>query len=219
MPSSIGSSPVLRVERPEMARLLLEQSTLKLLSPFVGRQRSASGAAQELGMPVNTLLYQIKRLLDAGLLEVAEERKRAGRAVKHYRAVAEAFFVPYELTPLETPQALLEAEHAPRERRLVEGLVRAGLEVLEQGEPVWGARIALEHGRLTASNSIGPNSSWNFLDPTAPAIADWWAEGVQLEFEDAKALQAEMCDLIERYRSRSGPQSYIVRLGMAPVSE
>lgn len=218
MPDTFGSRHKLRVEQSETARLLLEPATLAMLSPFVGRERAAAEVARELAMPLNTLLYGLKQLLKVGLIEVAREERRAGRAIKFYRAVAEAFLLPYAATPAETPEMLLEQEHAPRQKRLIRGLVQAAYRELDtQGERVWGVRVELEGGRLAVRNAIGPDSTWNFLDPDAPALVDLWAEDVTLDFEEAKALQKELCDLIGRYRAKSGQQGYIVRLGMAPL--
>ena len=58
----------------------------------------------------------------------------------------------------------------------------------------------------------------NFLDPSAPAIMDWWAQDLQLEYEDAKTMQAELCDLLERCRKKSGQQGYMLRLAIAPIT-
>lgn len=222
MPQPFGSRPLrpeLRVEAPEVARKLLEPATLKVLSPFVGAARTASEVARELETPLNTLLYGLKGLLKVGLIEITHEEPRAGRAVKTYRAVAEAFFVPYAVTPAETPEALLTQEHAPRQARLIQGLVGATYSELDaQGEHVWGVRVGLEAGRLTVKNAVGPESPWNFLDADAPALVDLWAEDVTLDFEEAKALQKELCSLLERYRAKRGQQGYIVCLGMAPLS-
>ncbi len=97
-------------------------------------------------------------------------------------------------------------------------MVRAAQGELDaQGERVWGVRVGLEAGRLAVRSAIGPDSSWNFLDPDAPAIVDLWAEDVTLDFDEAKALQKELCSLLERYRAKRGQQGYIVRLGMAPL--
>jgi DNA-binding transcriptional ArsR family regulator len=207
------------VEQLEVATALLEPTTLAVLSPFVQQERSPAGVARELGMPLNSLMYQIKRLLALKLLCVSRVEARAGRATKYYRAVAETFFVPYHLTAAETPELLLEQETAPRQKRLVQSLVAAAQRELDgRGERVWGLQVALEGERLVARNAIGPDSDWNFLSPTAPALLDWWAEDIQLGFKDAKTMQAELCDLLMRYRAKSGQQAYILRLAMAPIT-
>ena len=221
MPQPFSSRPnscELRIENREVARRLLEPTTLRVLAPFVGRSRAASAVARELETPLNTLLYQLRGLLEVGLLEVVREERRAGRAIKLYQAVADAFLLPYAVTPAETPEVLLAQEHAPRQERLIQSLVRAAYgELGAQGERVWGVRVGLEGGRLTVQNATGPQSSWNFLDERAPALVDLWAEDITLDFAEAKALQKELCDLFGRYRAKRGQQSYIVRLGMAPL--
>jgi len=45
---------------------------------------------------------------------------------------------------------------------------------------------------------VRPDTDWNFLDPQAPAIVDYWLQDVQVDFAQAKQLQREMCELVER---------------------
>lgn len=201
------------------AELLMDERARRALSPFVGRERTAAGAAEELEIHLNTLLYQVRRLVDAGLLRVTRQERRAGRAVKHYRAVAEHFVVPYHLTRAETPEMLLAQEHAGPEARLRRGLIHAGLELInQQGPEGVGIQVVLEGARLVLKNIVGPDSEWNFLDPEAPAMVDYWQEDVQLDFEEAKRLQAELCMIFARYKTRRGGQVYTLRLALAPRS-
>ena len=215
----VRSRKNLSVKQAQVAAALLEPITLLVLAPFVLSERAPSSVASELGMPLNSLLYQINRLRELDLLEISRVESRAGRAIKYYQAVAESFYIPYHLTPAETPEALLEQETIPRQKRLIRNLVRSAQYALDKrGETVWGIQVALEGQKLVMRNAIGPDSEWNFLDPTAPAILDFWAQDFKLEFEDAKTMQAELCALLERYRAKSGQQGYIVRLAMAPIT-
>ncbi|MDQ3397540.1 MAG: hypothetical protein M3511_07175, partial [Deinococcota bacterium] len=75
-----------------------------------------------------------------------------------------------------------------------------------------------EGARLVLKNIVGPDSEWNFLDPEAPAMVDYWQEDVQLDFEEAKRLQAELCMIFARYKTRRGGQVYTLRLALAPRS-
>jgi hypothetical protein len=43
------------------------------------------------------LHYHLSHCLRLGLVEIVREQRRAGRAVKYYRAAAKSFFVPAEL--------------------------------------------------------------------------------------------------------------------------
>ena len=220
MLSDVRSSQTLHVQDAAQAELLFDERPRRVLAPFVGHADTASRAADSLGMPLNSLLYQVRRLLDAKLLTVVREERRGGRAVKHYRATAERFIVPYALTPAETPEVLLAAQHAEPDARLRRNLVRAGLELLEQqsAEGV-GVQVVLDGPRLVLRNMVGPDAEWNFLAPTAPAMVDYTLEDVHLDFAEAKALQAELCALVARYRVKRGGQPYTLRLAMAPQGQ
>lgn len=212
-----GSRTTWQVSDAEQAQALFDARLRRILSPFVGHEQTANQAASLLGMPLNSLLRGVHRLLDAGLLRVERVEKRAGRAVRHYRAVADRFVVPYALTPAETPEALLAAEHAGPEARLRRGLVQAGLEVLHlQGEGLAGVQAVMDGPRLVLKNMVGPDAEWNFLDPQVPALVDYWLEDLRLDFEQAKRLQAELCEVFTRYRGQRGAQVYTLRLALAP---
>lgn len=53
--------------------------------------------------------YRAKTFLDSGLLKVVREEKRAGLPVKIYRSIADAFFIPFELS-----------NHADQEGQMIE---------------------------------------------------------------------------------------------------
>ena len=203
------------VKSPEAAVMLLDVKWRRVLSAFT-RARRPSDVAKVLEIGLTTLMYQIERLVQVGLLVVTREESAGRRMRRRYQTSAARFFVPYELTPAETPERLLRAEWAAWEERLARGLARAGRKELDgQGLPVWGVRIERVGAGLEVRNAIGPDSTWNFLEAGAPALVDLWGD-VRLSFEDAKALQHELCDLFGRYAARSGAQDYVLRLGLAP---
>lgn len=82
----------------------------------MGQSRPAKEAAKLLEVKLTTLLYQLKRLCSLGLLEY-EDIPRAGRPVRYYRAKQKVFFVPYRVSPYDTPEAWLlrEYEHVERD--------------------------------------------------------------------------------------------------------
>lgn len=218
MPQTFGNSPELEVSDPQMAEMLLEEKALRILSPFVSSERTALSVAEELAMPLNSLLYQVKRLMGVGLLEISRSERRAGKALKYYRSVAQRFVVPYNLTSAINPKILLHLEHAAWEERLIDGLVRAGMDSFDaQGKPAFGLRVVLEGGRLVHKNVAGPESEYSLIAPEAPAIVDYWIGDVGLSFVEAKVLQRELCDLVARYRGRKGGGRYLLRVALAPV--
>ena len=85
-------------------------------------ETSVSAAAQVLGCSVQAMHYRVKQLLAAGLLEVAREEKRAGRSIKHYRAVSDAFFVPDNLTPYADLEERLLRTYLPTVKTISKGI-------------------------------------------------------------------------------------------------
>jgi len=87
------------VSDPRAAKLLSDPEWVPWIEPFLGRTRSIAEAADELGRPLDAVRYRVRRLHDAGVLEVVGERKRAGRPIRLYSTVADGFVVPFEATP------------------------------------------------------------------------------------------------------------------------
>jgi len=212
-----AAAPDYRVVRErEAASLLMNPTTLRQLAPFLGRERTVSQAAAEMGQLPNTVLKRVQRFLRVGLLEVAREAPRRGRAVKCYRTVAELFFVPFEATAAESLEAALAERDAYWERLLRRNVVRARMEALG----TWGTRVYRDaRGRLQVQTAVTPEADATTLDAAAPAVLSSWRDSVMLDFEDAKALQRAMYELLLRYEQKAGAQRYIVRLALAPIAE
>lgn len=110
---------------PAQARLLTDPGSVAAFKPFLARECTVSQAAGELSCPLNTLLYRVRTFMRAGLLCVTREERRKGRAIKHYRSVHDAYFVPFSLTPYATLEEQLEAQGAPLFRQLVRSYAAA----------------------------------------------------------------------------------------------
>jgi hypothetical protein len=194
-----GSRPH-RVDDPAAARLLLDEATRAVFGCFLGHDRSVREAADLLGRDLDAVLYRVKRLLSAGLLEVVAVVPRGGRAVRRYRAPHDAWFVPFEVLPYadleETFAALHRANGARAARAAARWLARspwAGY-VVERGDDgqVW----------LRGSGSVADAGGGGFVapggDPTGPLDATL---DLRLSDVDAAALNAELADLVARYAS------------------
>ncbi len=202
------------VRDPTAAELLMNPTTLRQLAPFLGRERTVGQAATESGELANTVLKRAKRFLAAGLLEVSGTLPRRGRPMKLYRTIADLFFVPFEATAAESLETSLAERDAYWERLLRRNVVRARMEALG----TWGTRVYRdERGRLQVQTAVTPEADATTLDAAAPAVLSSWRDSVTLDFEDAKALQREMYELLLRYEQKQGAQRYIVRLALAPV--
>lgn len=208
------SPSILTVHHPEAAAILVNPHTLRQLEPFLAREVTIKEAAKETGDKPNTVLSRVRRFLKLGLLEVVREEPRQGRAVKVYRSVADGFFIPFEATSAESLEAALAERDAYWQALLRRNVVRARLEKVE----TYGTRIYRDsRGRLQVQMAVTPEQNYTTLDRDDPAVLSAWRDAVYLDFEDAKALQKEMFDLLKRYQQKRGAQRYIVRLGLAPL--
>ena len=213
-PPTRGTSAPVTVTTAEAAALLVDVSLQRLLEPFITRECTVARAAKELGVTVNSLLYRVKRFQAAGLLEVVREEKRAGRAVKVYRSVADAFYVPFALTRAETVEALLLELDAPLRALLYRNMTKVMTQAeTELGLTIWRA----EEGDVRTRFAAGPDRLFDPLEPDAPSALPFWSPEVWLEPDDAKALLRDMAELIERYHGRGGRGRYLLHLGLSPL--
>lgn len=219
MEQNFCTRELLEISDTKQATVLLEDKTLWFLAPFAGTERSADEAAALLKVNLNTLLYQIKRLQKFKLLQLVRTRQRRGSSIKVYRASADAFFIPFPMTPYEHPEDLLLREYKPLHRKLVANFLAAGLEWAGRySVDDFGLMIKLEQNAFTVKH--GPNPSKPFmLNPSAlqaPALVNDW-QNLTLDFEDAKALQREMTLLLERYLAKNGSGTYLAHVALAPT--
>jgi DNA-binding transcriptional ArsR family regulator len=97
----MSAAPIAVVEDVHRARTLLRGPRLRLLEALRERPDSASGLAERLGVPRQTINYHLRQLEQAGLVELVEERGH-GRCVERLVAPAAAAFTlsPATLGPL-----------------------------------------------------------------------------------------------------------------------
>lgn len=113
------------VEDEVQARLLSDPQSLSFLEPFLAREASASQAARELGRPLDTVRYRVRRFLDAGLLRVTREERRPGRPIRYFRTVADGFVVPFALTPYAELEERLRATLRATDETFVRAAARS----------------------------------------------------------------------------------------------
>lgn len=196
------------------ADVLMDPRALRHLAPFLGRDLTISQAAAESNEKPNTTLGRVRRYQALGLLTVTGEVERRGRPMKLYRTVADVFFVPFEATRSDSLEAALAERDSYWEALLRRNVVRSRLESFGN----WGTRIYRDdRGRLQVQTAVTPDANATTLQPDAPAVFSAWRDAVMLDFDDAKALQCELFELLTRYQRLNGSQRYVLRLAMAPV--
>jgi predicted ArsR family transcriptional regulator len=99
-------SRAFRVADRKAAAAFSDPLRRRLVLLLAGQKRSAGELASVTGVELKRLHYHLAALEKLGLVVVAARRARAGRPVKLYRAVADAFFVPAETTAASPSDAL-----------------------------------------------------------------------------------------------------------------
>lgn len=201
----------------QAAAVLADLERVQVLASFLGRERPVSEVAEELGLPVDATYYRVRRLVDLGLLELTRTVPRKGRSLKLYRTTADRFFVPLDALPERTAEEFLADGDEPTRRRLARSVARVLREL-----PVH-LQMGLHVGRAPdgrPSIGLGPaDPGWRpdgMLVPGVPAILSSWMP-LRLAYDDAKALQRELFELIGRYAGRNGPDAYLLGLQLAPL--
>ena len=189
-----------RVETVRQAKLLSHPERGHYIYPFMGQERSVSVAAQLLGCSVQTMHYRVKQLVKAGLLFLTREEQRAGRAVKYYRAVSNAFFIPDVLTEYADLEERFMADLRPTLGQIAKGLAEGIRREGRTGQ----CRYLDEQGRVSSyggvekpDGDIELNLEYPFRLPNTDQRGD-----IYLTDEEARELAQELGALIDRYSQR-----------------
>lgn len=199
------------VTAPAAAHILLDPKHARFIAPFLGRERLIGEVADEVGAPLSTTYRHVARYCAAGILKVTREQRRKGRALKFYRTVADAFFVPNRLR-----RTLQDVWQDSFERAAKRGLEHVYGEHLAD----WGELIFRnEAGIFSTSLAEAPGQPVTSLEPDAPAMLTTAHDAVYLDFADAKRLQHDLNALLETYAAKRGAQRYLLRLSLVPLPE
>jgi hypothetical protein len=215
-----------RVDDPDAATFLVEPANRRYLGPFLAAEASVAEAAASLGVELDDVYYRVRRMTALGILSVARSQPRAGRPIKYYTAVGERLFVPFAATPAATLQELVLETNASMDDRLVRGLLSTTWELIDDLER-WGFRVFKDSDdrlHVDYAPEDAPDD-WDLhrylLHHDAPALLSSWDE-MGLAAADAKALQHDLFELVERYRAAAvrtdaPTTTYLVRIALAPI--
>lgn len=185
----------LTIEDPRAAAVFTQSHLRRVLLQFARKPRSIAEVASDLGMELKRLHHLVVKLHRLGLVEVAEERQRAGRAVKLYRAAGESFFIPTAVAPAPFSSGLAGELHLAISRDAalaVEGMVFA---LDDQG------RVA---GQFIERPGAPP-----------PPLDSWRI--LRLSPSRAALLKQELRNVLDRFQEYADTtgQVYLVHTGMA----
>ena len=183
-----------RVETRLQAAALENRLRARLLMACATAERSLSDLERLTGQPLAKLHYHVGRLLAAKLLRVSREQARAGRPIRHFRAVAEGFIVPQELLG-DLPGDALAAE----------------------------LRHWLQRNRGDVALRYAPDGRGGFTmklvrdeSERTPKALELW-QVFKLSRKQRDALAGELIELFERYaKAEAGSETILAHAAFAP---
>jgi hypothetical protein len=202
------------VRDPEQARILSDPKSRRYFDPFVARERTVSEAAEEANCGVHTMLYRVKTFVRAGLLRIVWEEKRAGRPIKHYRSVEDAYFIPFDVTPSSNLEERLLIQMEPRVHQLAREWAKLLREVGQDGRRLYRD----DYGQLCSESGAESTAEIDFEQP--PFALDF-APDLYLTDDEAKALRLELHDLYLRYlpkREKKPAKKYLFQAALLPLN-
>ena len=200
------------------AKILLDPDWSLILKVFMLQTCSLQEAAEKLKTPDHKLYYPVRRMHSLGLLEVAHESKRQGRAIKHYRSSATSYLVPFRLSPFASLEDFIAQGEIAWSRQLLKEQARAYLErhdLRDISLNVW-----LEDGLLM--HELVPQSREHPSLGTAGSFSDvshviaLWDTRFYLSEEDVQNLASEVLQVLERYQAKQSGSRRLLRFAIAP---
>jgi hypothetical protein len=208
------SRDFLRIEEPNIAEVVVDPNKQKLFGPFFARETTIAEAARIAQVSTLLMYRHVKRFETLGLLEVTRSEARRGRAIQYYQTVAKEFFIPARVLPLETT---LEVVERNAQKLFLHSLGRTLMN--HEGVADLGTRVSPSEtgtGVVATHIALKPGENWDPSSVKEAALVESWAN-LRLSLEEAKTLQKELEEIVERYSERSGDEKYLLRLGLTPI--
>lgn len=186
------------IESPRAAALLADPDAFRFFAPFLAQTCTASDAARRAASRIDTMLYRIETLLEAGLIEKIPGPTPRSR--KRYRSVADRFLIPFEKTQFDTLVQLFLRHDVPQQRQFAEALVGT---VGDEGG--WMLRIHRDDGAgrsaVTVDAAPAGQPDWDMVQMLASgAPATWYtSQGLYMDDITAKELQHDLLALWQKY--------------------
>jgi hypothetical protein len=197
----------------DTAALLLNTDLMGVLERLMGQTWTGAALARDLGVGIGSVHYRLQKLLEHNLVRVTFEEKRAGRAIKHYTASSDGFFIPYAMTNFETLYAFWLAILEPKHQAFVENLVK-NAERRATDPQKWGVALRYIDGMGLYLQAL-PKPPQTTHDPVS-----WLGEeDLMLSHEQAQAFKLELKALIGKYQLEPGTNAYVMQAGLVWVQE
>ncbi len=202
-------------------------ATSQYFLPFLARERSAGQVASELGVDIGSVGYRVRRMIQLNLIRESRVEKRAGRAVRYYRSVADRVFAPLALTPIGNVRDLFALGRASSSSAIEVSLEKAWLEIARVQQ--WGTHLYRPTPHASPNRDFAPENLidspldfWDVvLSPRTPPVWDQHTT-LHLTRQEADQLQRELSLIVDRYSHRRGDEQvapYVLGLAFAPSVE
>lgn len=216
MEGMVLNQPYKQVNRPDAAAFLAQPASVRYIKPFLGRECSVKEAAQELNISMSGMMYWLEKMLALELIEVTRIEERRGRPIKHYRAVAKEFFVPFVLTRAGTHEEMLHEWEKPQHDALLKGIAKARGDHMAQ----WGILHSRPESGVLRSVFTALEGHQE-VSPSGPPVLSGWITA-HLTPEQAKVFQQRMMEILKDMTllGEAGEgDPYVMHVGLAPRPE
>jgi IclR helix-turn-helix domain len=207
-----------RLDAPEAVAFLRLQRTLCVLQACLVEPQSLTDICGQTGLPMNSAGRYVQRLVRLGVLKVQSEQARAGRSIKHYVAVATAFFIPYDAEKDDLPDEIVRRLVEMRVGEQVRGLVAAaGTTLGRNAGAKWGTLVyADRNGGMVIRPDFEGGKTPDLLALRGSAYLNLYSSDLRLTALQAKSLQRDLVALFKQYKAVTGPQTYTLSIVLAP---
>lgn len=203
--------------QPDAVRAIVDPTVRRFLEPFIGRESTIKSAAEQLKVSPNSVLYRVNRLLGLNLLRVTRIEARRGRSIKHYRSVADAFLATFEDFEDASIMELYARHESANLETFSSALFRFGCGIGLKPPEIVFSLFRTDLGDIKAEIDIARDGApIDLSHPEMPAAAGSWSL-LRLDHRDAKNLQHELKELLDRYEAKRGTTQYMLRLGLTPT--
>ncbi|MFT4166376.1 MAG: helix-turn-helix domain-containing protein [Microlunatus sp.] len=213
--AGIDPTGLYRVTDPAQARIVADPVRSRFLHPFLGRERTVSEAAAELGCRTDVMLYRVRRMLAIDLLRITATRRRTGRPIKIYRSSHDGYFVPNEAMHYDDLRHRVSTQGA----QLAEELIDAYTAVLFRGGNQ-GRVLARNHLDEVWSTDLAPATNGRGEPVLMTDIR------VYLTADEAAQIRQVLTQAINSGRRMSSPRAgterptsrYLLNCSLLPIS-
>jgi predicted transcriptional regulator len=202
----------IEVRGVEGVKALFDNKQRTLLSPFFNEALSITEAANRSAALPSTMLQFVRRMNKLGILQFVDEVRRSGKKVRRYTTTAQEFFVP-----IDAAEEVLLTPERKFQQLYNEALLTEVVNHHYNVEPVGAIVRCLPNGVVEMNGALG-DGDW-IPGRNGPRIVFEWTM-LRLDEADARAFQAELVSLTQRYRTLPyGDRPFYFGLHFAPVPE